>query len=117
VAFADINMMLVNKRESGSFTLRWQPARDGAGKAMSRYAVRAPGCQAVRTATGATPAPLSGGLFEIAGPPYAALFTGCRCALTSAVVVTVPVAPYAHWSPNPAAALGNVPFPSPCKQA
>jgi hypothetical protein len=28
----------------------------------------------------------------------------------------VPVAPYAHWSPNPAAALGNVHFPSPCKQ-
>ncbi len=93
VIATDATMATVNKRQSGSFTLRWQPAHDASGRERKVYDVLTVDCANVRSASGAAlPLATGGRLHSVSGPPYAVALSGCTCG-AAAQVSTAPVAP------------------------
>lgn len=109
---SDASMAIVNKRQVGSFTLRWTPARDALGRERKAYDILAINCE-VRSAGGAALALAPGGrLHTMAGPPYAVQLSHCTC-LAAVNVHTTPVAPETSRSDAVEARRGAI-FGSPC---
>jgi hypothetical protein len=109
---ADATMAIVNKRQVGSFTLRWTPAHDALGRERKAYDILAVNCD-VRSATGASlPLATGGRLHAMTGPPYAVLLSHCTC-LAAVSVYTAPVAPETHRS-DPVETKRGAIFGRPC---
>ncbi len=110
----DVTMAFVNKRQSGSFTLRWQPARDATGRELRAYDILVSNCAEVRSASGAPlPRAVGGRLFAVSGAPYAVALSSCNCN-AAASVQTAPVPPATLHSPAVAVARGAI-FGPPCR--
>ena len=109
----DATMGIVDKRQVGSFTLHWKPARDALGHERRAYDVLALNCADVRSATGA-PLPLAvgGRLHAMSGPPYAMLMSNCTCR-AAANVHTAPVSPESNRSAAIKVKPGSI-FGPPC---
>lgn len=110
----DVTMAIVNKRQSGSFTLRWKPAIDAMGRERRAYDILVTNCAVVRSASGS---PLSlavgGRLHALTGPPYVVGLSGCTCN-AAAEVRTAPVPPEVQRSAPAAVARGTI-FGAPCR--
>lgn len=108
----DVTMSIVNKRQVGSFTLRWTPARDALGRERKTYDILTANCE-LRSASGASlPLAVGGRLHTMSGPPYAVLLSHCSCQ-AAASVYTAPVAPETSRS-DPAEARRGAIFGRPC---
>ena len=110
----DASMAIVNKRQSGSFTVRWQPAHDAAGREFRAYDLLVANCSEVRSASGSPLPPAAGGrLRALTGPPYAVALSGCNC--NAAVAVhTAALTPASQRSAPAAVARGTI-FGPPCR--
>ncbi len=108
----DATMAIVNKRQEGSFTLHWTPARDAVGRERKTYDILTANCE-LRSASGA-PLPLAvgGRLHTMSGPPYAVLLSHCTCQ-AAASVSTAPVVPETSRSDPVEARRGSI-FGRPC---
>lgn len=110
----DATMSIVNKRQSGSFTLRWKPAIGGSGRELAAYDIEVSNCADIRSATGAPlPRAVGGRLFAMSGPPYAVALAACNCN-AAAAVHTAPVLP-ATLRSAPATAPRGAIFGAPCR--
>ncbi len=108
----DATMAIVNKRQVGSFTLRWSPAHDALGRERKTYDILTANCE-LRSASG-TPLPpaLGGRLHTLTGPPYAVLLSHCSCQ-AAVSVYTTPAAPETRRSGPIEARRGTI-FGRPC---
>lgn len=107
-------MAIVNKRQSGSFTLRWKPARDALGRERKTYNILIVNCADVRSSSGLPLAPAVGGrLHAMSGPPYAVLLSGCNCN-AAAAVHTAPAPPESSRSASAEVPRGTI-FGPPCR--